>query len=979
MASPAIVTTGTTNGTTASATPALNLPSGIQQNDLLLGFFRVAVAGAIGWPTGWTELVDASPDGADDQLSIAWKRAEGTESGTISLTCTSGKFAGIIYRISGAADPHVRAPETSTVATGTSPTEPNATTVTPTGGSKDYLFVTWYSMEGEQTGITAYPANYTHGQSGFVNSGTGGAVTSNVTMAAAGRQLTASSEDAGAWDVTGTLDDWSAYTVAVHPPDASPDLAWQQRVDTARVVLAKAAPIVAISMVFASAIPEDPRNAVWGTTPPQPVRRIPPAQEAPPPPPWSNLPGPTGEQAPQNVGGALFGAQTIHTLQGAGPVSSGTDTRWLSPPPQPAGRVVQIAGVAVWIPFVEETPYAWHQPPPLQPVVRARPEPPGLGVRPSTDTAGFNQELAWTARGGEPPPPARQPAPGPFVAQARPPDPLVDEFAWRPLILDPVRRIPPAQGPFGRQPVISTEGALTPWPSPPGPVRAVPSVRLQGWSPFQVDAIDQYAWRVRPPDPIRRTPLAGGPFWASKPTEVSGANQLLSYVREPDEVIRRARTVARGIWYGDPTSAATLPVADIDGITQGGMPGALWGRSVIHYQQAAGPVRVINVNVPEIAWWPRMPGIIRRTPQTRHFQAFPLRPPGDPLTNGPYSASDDGVIRPVGTFGYQAWAGPIATTDPSFRSDLPWIARLDPPIRRRALTQVVVARPIQPPETVPHPLWQSQAATFLGIRRTAPAGLAPLPGPFSFESTFTQLAWLPPLHRILRRRPDPWVVTAEGPFPQSDAGGSDLPWLPPPLTFRRIPAPWAPTPIQPWDPPPTVFELAWAPPLHEIIRRRPDPLWGFALSPFPQGTDNRSDLPWLPPPVVVRPPVQLPRIQDALVLRPPDIPTYVAQYPEGPIRRRLQLALGPSIVLPPVPDTGLLWWPAPPVLEPPMAREAPPLWNPAWSLLIVGDQWCIQLSYEMGRTPALIEEIGIPAALINEIGLTARAADEEEC
>lgn len=219
MAFPSVRSQNTTNGTTATTTPTLNMPATVSAGDTLLVLFRSAVAGAISWPDGtWNELVDASPDGSDDQVGVAYKRAVGTEGGTtIQLTTGSGKFGAIIVAVQAAIDPNVRAPELSTVATGTSPNEPNATTCTPTGGAKDYLWLTWYSMEGEQTGITSYPANFTGNQSGLVNSGTGGATSTNVTMASATQPLNAASLDAGAWDVTGTLINWSAYTFAFHP------------------------------------------------------------------------------------------------------------------------------------------------------------------------------------------------------------------------------------------------------------------------------------------------------------------------------------------------------------------------------------------------------------------------------------------------------------------------------------------------------------------------------------------------------------------------------------------------------------------------------------------------------------------------------------------------------------------------------------------------------------------------------------------
>lgn len=214
---PAVRSVAITNGTTASATPAINEPGTVVAGDLLIYYFRVAVAGAIGWPdASYNEVVDASPDGADDQQAIAWRVALGNESGTITLSCTSGKFVAVAYAISNAANN--RAPQLSTVATGTTPAQPDATTCTPTG-TKDYLWLTLFSMEGEQTGITNYPTNYTLGQSGFASSGTAGVVATNVRMGGAARQLNAASEDAGAWTIAGTLDDWSAYTLAIHPPE----------------------------------------------------------------------------------------------------------------------------------------------------------------------------------------------------------------------------------------------------------------------------------------------------------------------------------------------------------------------------------------------------------------------------------------------------------------------------------------------------------------------------------------------------------------------------------------------------------------------------------------------------------------------------------------------------------------------------------------------------------------------------------------
>lgn len=183
--------------------------------------FRSAVAGAIGWPDGsWNEMFDASSDAADDQMALAWRKATGTESSTITLSSGNGKFAALAWRVAGAVDPTIRAPELSTVATGTS-TTPDPSACTPTGGAKNYLWIWLGGWEGEQTSPPASnPTNYSQNRSG-ANSGTAGVVTTNCRVAIAARQFNAASQDPGSWTIS-VSDDWTAYTLAVHPADLPP-------------------------------------------------------------------------------------------------------------------------------------------------------------------------------------------------------------------------------------------------------------------------------------------------------------------------------------------------------------------------------------------------------------------------------------------------------------------------------------------------------------------------------------------------------------------------------------------------------------------------------------------------------------------------------------------------------------------------------------------------------------------------------------
>lgn len=200
----------TTAGSTASAAPSLLLPATINADDRLLAYIRVAGAGDIGWPAGWTELFDEATDASDDQYSLAYATAAGTEDGTsISLSSANAKYAAVCYAI-GAGD----IPEASTRVTGTS-TAPDPPSFSPTGGAKDYLWLWFGSWEGEQTSPpTGNPTNYTNPIGS--NSGTAGQVTTNVRVASARRELNAATEDPPSWAIS-VSDDWSACVVAIPP------------------------------------------------------------------------------------------------------------------------------------------------------------------------------------------------------------------------------------------------------------------------------------------------------------------------------------------------------------------------------------------------------------------------------------------------------------------------------------------------------------------------------------------------------------------------------------------------------------------------------------------------------------------------------------------------------------------------------------------------------------------------------------------
>lgn len=115
-------------------------------------------------------------------------------------------------------NPATQAPELSTVATGTS-TQPNATTVTPTGGAKDYLWITVAVTAGEEadddTWGGAAPTSF--GNAVYITTGTAGLASVNCSVEGADFASNAASMDAAAWSANAQSLAWRAWTIAVHP------------------------------------------------------------------------------------------------------------------------------------------------------------------------------------------------------------------------------------------------------------------------------------------------------------------------------------------------------------------------------------------------------------------------------------------------------------------------------------------------------------------------------------------------------------------------------------------------------------------------------------------------------------------------------------------------------------------------------------------------------------------------------------------
>jgi hypothetical protein len=205
---PVVQATNTSGESSDVTSHTVSLPANISAGDLLIVFFSCDANETVTWPTGdgWASIFHETNSMT---LDIGYKIADGTEGATITVTTGSAEqSAHISYRITG--NHRYLAPEVSTGATGNS-TAPNPDSLTPTGGAKDYL---WIAVEGNTDGdaASAYPTNYTNGQTNAVGT------TAGANIAVARRELNASSEDPAAFTIP--LNKWVACTVAVHPKSA---------------------------------------------------------------------------------------------------------------------------------------------------------------------------------------------------------------------------------------------------------------------------------------------------------------------------------------------------------------------------------------------------------------------------------------------------------------------------------------------------------------------------------------------------------------------------------------------------------------------------------------------------------------------------------------------------------------------------------------------------------------------------------------
>ena len=229
MAFPSIRSQAVT-ASTETTSVAVNYPGTISAGDTLLAFATTDGDNILDWATaGWTEL-DGTDDsgGRDAHLSIAWKKAAGTESGTFTLGLDSNEEIVIrVFSVQDADDPATRPPEVNLSYSSASTTiaftaQPD---LTPTGGAKDYLWFIVAGYDDDDGGMTEnlpapmqFPSNYdTNGQYDISSTSSG-----SCSMDTSWRQYNGSVEAVGDGTAV-TSEQYICQVCVVHPSVDAPE------------------------------------------------------------------------------------------------------------------------------------------------------------------------------------------------------------------------------------------------------------------------------------------------------------------------------------------------------------------------------------------------------------------------------------------------------------------------------------------------------------------------------------------------------------------------------------------------------------------------------------------------------------------------------------------------------------------------------------------------------------------------------------
>lgn len=226
-ATPAVVGTPTESTQSSDDTSPFTIsrPAGVS-GQLTIVILEVDGTPTLGWPAGYTSIIDDDHSGGDFKVAVAYHLEDGTEGTTFDVTSTAAeKWSAIVYSISGAETPATQAPEAASAEEAGTLTPDGGPNLTPTGGAKDYLWISAVANNGEEADDDTWgntsPTNFTPSPPRQITSGTGGLPGTNTALESSERALNAASENPGTYnnDSSKTA---VGVTIAIHPTSGGP-------------------------------------------------------------------------------------------------------------------------------------------------------------------------------------------------------------------------------------------------------------------------------------------------------------------------------------------------------------------------------------------------------------------------------------------------------------------------------------------------------------------------------------------------------------------------------------------------------------------------------------------------------------------------------------------------------------------------------------------------------------------------------------
>jgi len=209
--SPVIVSITETSPQSGS-THTIDYPATVDAGDLLIVVFTCDDDEAPVGCSAFTSIFndDNSPQGST--VYIGWREAVGNEDGgTFTITTGNEGSCAYVFRITGAEDPDTQPPEVGSAITN-SGTYINPPSVTPTGGSKNYLCIAVGSNDDDDDTI-GYPSNMADNNQYSQQT--------TVTLGIATEEFTASSFDPEYFTIANT-ESYVGIAMAVHPVGGDP-------------------------------------------------------------------------------------------------------------------------------------------------------------------------------------------------------------------------------------------------------------------------------------------------------------------------------------------------------------------------------------------------------------------------------------------------------------------------------------------------------------------------------------------------------------------------------------------------------------------------------------------------------------------------------------------------------------------------------------------------------------------------------------